>query len=155
MAAASGQPERAARLLGAADALRDQLGVARLSHHVHGERVLAATRACLGEEAFAVAWTTGRAMLLEAAIADALALAAEAQPSPLGTMPPVGHPTGLTRREGEVLRLLGERLTDREIAERLFISPRTASKHVQAILAKLPALPPRAAAAEAKRLGLA
>ena len=44
---------------------------------------------------------------------------------------------GLTRREFEVLRLVAQRLTDREIADRLFIARRTASKHVEAILAKL------------------
>jgi predicted ATPase/DNA-binding CsgD family transcriptional regulator len=43
----------------------------------------------------------------------------------------------LTRREGEVLALLCLRLTDPEIAARLFISPRTASSHVSNVLNKL------------------
>lgn len=43
---------------------------------------------------------------------------------------------GLTPREREVLRLLVGGLSDKEIAEVLFISPRTASKHVENILAK-------------------
>jgi DNA-binding CsgD family transcriptional regulator/tetratricopeptide (TPR) repeat protein len=46
-------------------------------------------------------------------------------------------PAGLTPREAEVLSLLAEGLADREIAERLVISPKTASHHVAAILAKL------------------
>lgn len=46
-------------------------------------------------------------------------------------------PAGLTRRESEILELLGEGLTDREIAERLVVSPRTVSHHVSSILAKL------------------
>ena len=46
-------------------------------------------------------------------------------------------PSGLTAREAEVLDLVAEGLTDRQIAERLTISPRTASHHVAAILAKL------------------
>ena len=43
----------------------------------------------------------------------------------------------LSRRETEVLRLLGEGLSNREIADRLFISPKTAEHHVSRIYAKL------------------
>jgi ATP/maltotriose-dependent transcriptional regulator MalT len=43
----------------------------------------------------------------------------------------------LSRRETEVLRLLAEGLSNREIAERLFISPKTAEHHVSRIYAKL------------------
>lgn len=43
----------------------------------------------------------------------------------------------LSRREEEVLRLLGEGLTNAEIAARLFISPKTAEHHVSRIYAKL------------------
>ncbi|MDQ3783625.1 MAG: AAA family ATPase [Actinomycetota bacterium] len=45
--------------------------------------------------------------------------------------------TSLTRRESEVARLVAEGLTNREIAERLFLSERTAQNHVQHILTKL------------------
>jgi DNA-binding CsgD family transcriptional regulator len=44
---------------------------------------------------------------------------------------------GLTRREQEILPLLAQRLTDREIAERLSISHRTAMNHTANILGKL------------------
>jgi DNA-binding CsgD family transcriptional regulator len=47
------------------------------------------------------------------------------------------HPQGLTAREQEVLALLGEGLTDGDIAARLVISPRTVHHHVGAVLAKL------------------
>ncbi len=44
---------------------------------------------------------------------------------------------GVTTREAEVLDLLADRLSNREIAELLFLSPRTVEKHVAALLAKL------------------
>jgi DNA-binding NarL/FixJ family response regulator len=43
----------------------------------------------------------------------------------------------LSTREGEVLRLLAEGLTDREIAAALSISPRTVESHVSSVLRKL------------------
>ena len=43
----------------------------------------------------------------------------------------------LTQREIEVLQLVGEGLTNSEIARRLFISPRTAEHHISRIFAKL------------------
>ena len=51
---------------------------------------------------------------------------------------PPGQPGhwDLTRREGEVLELLAEGLTDREIARMLSLSPRTVEKHVGSILRK-------------------
>jgi predicted ATPase/class 3 adenylate cyclase len=72
-AAHQGQPERAARLSGAAEALREAVG-APLSPHERAEyhRHVAATRAALGEEAFAAAWEAGRALSLEQAVAYAL-----------------------------------------------------------------------------------
>jgi non-specific serine/threonine protein kinase len=60
----------------------------------------------------------------------------------------------LTRREREVLTLLCRRLTDNEIAETLFISPRTASAHVGNVITKLGAANRREAAALAARHGL-
>jgi predicted ATPase len=73
LAAAEGQQELAARLLGAADGLRAGKGTPRPAAGGTGdERVVAAVRAGLGEEAFAAAWAAGRAMSLEEAVAEAL-----------------------------------------------------------------------------------
>jgi DNA-binding CsgD family transcriptional regulator/tetratricopeptide (TPR) repeat protein len=61
---------------------------------------------------------------------------------------------GLTPREVEVLRLLVEGRSNRQIAEQLFISGKTASVHVTNILAKLGVHSRLEAAAAARRLGL-
>jgi DNA-binding NarL/FixJ family response regulator len=47
------------------------------------------------------------------------------------------HAAGLTERQGEVLELLDEGLTNIQIADQLFVSPRTVENHVSAILTKL------------------
>jgi DNA-binding CsgD family transcriptional regulator len=50
--------------------------------------------------------------------------------------PPDLAALGVTAREADVLRLVAEGLTNREIGERLFLSPRTVEKHVERLLAK-------------------
>lgn len=64
------------------------------------------------------------------------------------------NPAGLTARQVDVLRLLDEGLTNAELAQRLYISPKTADHHVSAILTKLGVDNRRDAAAAARRLGL-
>ncbi|MFE7838077.1 AAA family ATPase [Streptomyces sp. NPDC057474] len=61
---------------------------------------------------------------------------------------------GLTGREDDVLRLVAAGRTNRQIAEELFISPKTASVHVSNILAKLGVSSRGEAAAVAHRVGL-
>ncbi|HEX8863701.1 MAG TPA: LuxR C-terminal-related transcriptional regulator [Actinomycetes bacterium] len=63
-------------------------------------------------------------------------------------------PLGLTPREREVLALIADGRTNRQIAETLFISPKTASVHVSNILAKLGVANRGEAAAVAHRLRL-
>jgi len=64
------------------------------------------------------------------------------------------HPLGLTRREHEVLDLICAGHSNAEIAQKLFISVKTAGHHVSAVLAKLGAPTRRAAATRAVNLGL-
>ena len=117
---ARGDAEGAARFLGAARALGDTVGIAHLGHQLFYERVLAATRAGLDEQTFAAAWEAGRALPLDAAVAEALAAARPTSaPAVAGAPPPVA---GLTAREREVLRLLAQGRGDKEIAAALGIS---------------------------------
>jgi DNA-binding NarL/FixJ family response regulator len=50
---------------------------------------------------------------------------------------PATQPGGLTSREVEVLRLVATGLTDAQVAEQLFLSPRTVNAHLRSIRAKL------------------
>ncbi|MFJ2187356.1 helix-turn-helix transcriptional regulator [Kitasatospora sp. NPDC087861] len=68
--------------------------------------------------------------------------------------PPAGESFGLTPRERDVLRLLARGWTNRQIAEELYISPKTASVHVSNILGKLAVTGRGEAAALAHRLRL-
>ncbi len=68
------------------------------------------------------------------------------------------HPDGppeLTPREREVVALLTEGLTNAQLAERLYISPRTAAVHVSNVLSKLGMGSRTEVAAWAVRNGLA
>jgi DNA-binding NarL/FixJ family response regulator len=63
-------------------------------------------------------------------------------------------PAGLTPREQEILGLVAEGLSNRQIGERLYITEKTASHHVSNILGKLGVAGRVEAAAEAVRLGI-
>jgi DNA-binding CsgD family transcriptional regulator len=64
------------------------------------------------------------------------------------------NPAGLTRREVEVLALLAAGLRNADIAERLYLSPKTVRHHVSVILAKLGVETRTEAAQTAAKLGL-
>jgi non-specific serine/threonine protein kinase len=78
VALALGRAEQAARLLGAVEAARETLGMGRISQKHHGERITADTRAALKAADFAEAWSAGRALTLEEAVDEALAIADQA-----------------------------------------------------------------------------
>ena len=74
----------------------------------------------------------------------------EAEPPP----PAPALELGLTKREMEVLTLVADGRTNRQTAERLYITQKTASVHVSHILAKLSVANRSEAAAAAHRLRL-
>lgn len=141
-AQARGLPERAARLFGAAEALRGRLSAPiPPAERADRDDGLRAARAALDEGRFEKALAAGRAMGLE----EATALAMKETPDP-GPAAPIPH--GLSAREVEVLGLVAEGLTNAEVAEKLFLSPRTVGHHLRTIYRKL-RVPSRAAAAKA------
>jgi DNA-binding CsgD family transcriptional regulator len=90
---------------------------------------------------------------------DALARRARLSVASDAATPTAGVPTpaeqlGLTAREAEVLALVAAGRSNRQVAQALFISPKTASVHVSHILAKLGVTGRVEAAAIAHRLGL-
>ena len=168
LAAASsllGQPERAARLFGAVEALREVSGI-RLSPlpRADYDRAVEGIRAHLDEATFAQAWEKGRAMPLEQAIAEALATQDE---PPTGTkfpqvneeetssVVPPGTPLsqspralsprralkqhfgGLTSREREVACLVAQGKSNRAIADELVVGVSTVEAHITHIFTKL------------------
>jgi DNA-binding CsgD family transcriptional regulator len=128
--------------------------------HRHAEALLAGgpdgrdEAGCLLEQAHAMAAGSGALPLL-----DLITRLAHRARLSLGTGGPsraadAGESLGLTARERDVLRLVAEGRTNRQIAEALFISPKTASVHVSNILAKLSLSTRGEAAALAHRLNL-
>jgi DNA-binding CsgD family transcriptional regulator len=144
IAGLTGHPPAAARLYGAAEALREALGLPIAPfYRPDYEREVAVTRQALPPEVFAAAWSAGRELPLDEAVAEALALAERlAAPAADG---PDDVPRsvvsveryGLTPREVEILRLVAAGRTNRAIAAELYLSPATAKRHVTNILAKL------------------
>jgi non-specific serine/threonine protein kinase len=132
-AAARGEWDRAARLEGAADAVWRSIP-ARLPLPLSGRRqqFTDAARQALGDRRWSA--LSGEGAALDRAAAVALALG-EGTPEPEPAVDACG--IRLTPRQREVAALVAEGLTDREIADRLVISPRTAESHVEQILTRL------------------
>jgi predicted ATPase/DNA-binding CsgD family transcriptional regulator len=151
----AGQPQRAARLLGAAAALRERSGsTVWLPERGRLERAVASARATLGEEAYAREAAAGRALTMDEVVREAAALANAVSHRQSPARPSAAEAAGLSRREQEVLRQLAEGKSNPEIAEALFIGRATVKTHVVNILSKLDARSRTEAVAVAQRRGL-
>ena len=113
VALATGQAGPGARLLGAASALDEALGIVPApDDRAKREQAGDAARAALGEAAFETAWAGGRALSLDEAIAEALAVAVPEAVAPSAIAAPAGHGprhphlhqarVGVPRRRGRV-----------------------------------------------------
>jgi predicted ATPase/DNA-binding CsgD family transcriptional regulator len=167
LAAGAGDPGSIARLLAAADALREATAVPR-SPPVHERyaRALDAIRPRLEVPTFDAAWAAGGGMspdeIVEEALANLAILRVRHSVSsgrPAASVP--GTPSAdrrsagpLSRREQQVLRLVADGLSNKEIARRLVITTHTAKAHVASILNKLGADTRAQAVALAARDGL-
>jgi predicted ATPase/DNA-binding CsgD family transcriptional regulator len=129
--AALGDWSQAAIAAGVADSLSERIG-GHPGPAVQApiDVITAKTAAELGEAA-APLRDAGRAAGRGDRIASALGLATEPVP------PQPQHDLPLTRREHEITELIAAGLTNRQIAERLFIAQRTVDTHVTRILTKL------------------
>jgi len=156
-----GQPEQAARLLGAVEALREasSIGLSPL-RRIEYDRTVNGIRAQLDEATFAEAWKEGRAMPLDEVLAaqEEILRAAPLPPEQPSLAPVKSAPTyphDLTAREVEVLRLVAAGASNQEIADTLVISERTVNSHLVHIFNKLGVNSRAAAAAFAIRHKLA
>jgi predicted ATPase/DNA-binding CsgD family transcriptional regulator len=149
VAAVTGKAEQAARLFGAAEVIWERQGIDRpQAEQIWLEKEIAPARVRLSSDTFAAMWAAGRELRHDEAVAEALQVAQElTSEQPLNS----ATPSGLSRRELDVLRLLVEGLSDKEIAVALGISRRTASKHVETILSKFDVSSRTAAATYATR----
>jgi DNA-binding CsgD family transcriptional regulator len=139
-AAVCNLPEIAARFLGAADSVIDRIGATMTPFDIPAHDLAARTaRAALGETGYLAAVSSGRNVDPINLMADVetILLSSGSSDAGLAATRAARDVTDLTTREGEVLRLLARDLSDREIADTLFISHRTVNAHVASILAKL------------------
>ncbi len=160
IASRSGLAMRAVTLLGAAAALRQAIGISLPPAEQGRQDQLQATlRRQVPSAEFDQAWSAGYGMTVHAAVREGMAVIEAMAAEPARAQPPVpaadaAAAAGLTKREIEVLRLLVEGYSDKEIGEALFISHRTAMTHVLNILNKLGVNSRTAAAAWALRHGV-
>ncbi len=137
---ALGQAAQGAWLLGATAALRRRIGTpSPVNEAPRLERDIAAARLALPHDVFTGAWGAGEAATFQEIIAhdalqdvagspDATSASADSAAVRLAT---------LTRREQQVLALVGAGHSDRQIGDLLYISPTTVTRHVSNVLRKL------------------
>jgi predicted ATPase/class 3 adenylate cyclase/DNA-binding CsgD family transcriptional regulator len=131
LAGEAGGHREAARLFGAAAAVRQRMGAVRFKVYDAGfEASATALRDAMGENGFESAWAEGAALSTEEAIAYAQRGRGQRKRPTRGW-------AALTPAERDVVRLVSEGLANNDIATRLFVSPRTVQSHLTHVYTKL------------------
>jgi DNA-binding CsgD family transcriptional regulator len=127
----SGNHREAARLFGAADGIRQRTGEFRLPIYQAGyDASIEALRNAMDDADFEAAWAEGAALSTAEAIAYAQRGRGERKRPSSGW-------GSLTPAELDVVRLVSEGLGNKDIAQRLFVSPRTVQSHLTRVYTKL------------------
>lgn len=131
LAAVEESYSEAARLLGAAEAMRGRTGEVRFTvYDSDVENTVVELRNTMGQNDFEGAWVEGAALTTEQAIAYAQRGRGERKRPSSGWK-------SLTPTELDVVRLVGEGLGNRDIATRMFVSHRTVQTHLTHVYTKL------------------
>lgn len=127
----AGNYRQAARLLGAADSARQSHGEHRFqTYQAEYDATLGGIRKGLGDKEFEHAWVEGAALSLDEAMGYARRGRGERKR-------PASGWASLTPSELDVVALVSEGLANKDIAARLFISPRTVQSHLTHVYSKL------------------
>lgn len=136
VAAEDGDADRSARLMGAVRRVWEPLGNYQGGFELRtwSDRTEDAVRTALGDNVFDAAFAEGGRMSTDSAVGYALG-----ETPPAEERPSTGDAiiATLTARETEVARMLAEGLTNRQIAQKLVIAPRTVETHIEHIFTKL------------------
>jgi predicted ATPase/class 3 adenylate cyclase/DNA-binding CsgD family transcriptional regulator len=131
LAGEAGSHRDAARLFGAAEAIRQRMGMVRLKvWDADYEASVAVLLNALDEKDFDAAWAEGAGL----SVAEAIAYARRGRGE---RKRPTSGWAALTPTELDVVRLVSEGLTNNDIAARLFVSPRTVQTHLTHVYTKL------------------
>lgn len=127
----AGEQREAARLFGAAESVRQRIGAVRFKIYDAGYQAsVAVLRTAMSVDEFDSAWAHGAAFSVEEAIAYVQRGHGERKRATSGW-------ASLTRAELDVVRLVGQGLSNKDIAQRLFVSPRTVQTHLTHVYTKL------------------
>ena len=131
LASEAGSHRESARLFAAAEAIRGRMSIARFKVWDAGyEASVAALRNAMGQQDFEAAWAEGAGLSTDEAIGYAQRGRGERKR-------PTSGWASLTPTEHDVVRLVSDGLANRDIATRLFVSPRTVQTHLTHVYTKL------------------